>query len=95
MIAAKYRLFSAEPKLVSSRDTRTEEAAVLGISIWSPRDKSRMVGYRKLSGLDGGISPAKSAGVYRWRGVAIAIAVVLAREFAAAGPAPATAIDAG
>lgn len=26
MIAAKYRLFSAEPKLVSSRDTRTEEA---------------------------------------------------------------------
>jgi hypothetical protein len=61
MIAAKYRLFSAEPKLVSSRDARTEEAAVLGISIWSPRDKSRMVGYRKLSGLDGGISPAKSA----------------------------------
>ena len=61
MIAAKYRLFSAEPKLVSSRDTRTEEAAVLGISIWSPRDKSRMVGYRKLSGFDGGISPAKSA----------------------------------
>ena len=42
MIAAKYRLFSAEPKLVSSRDARTEEAAVLGISIWSPRDKSRM-----------------------------------------------------
>jgi hypothetical protein len=38
MIAAKYRLFSAEPKLVSSRDARTEEAAVLGISIWSPRD---------------------------------------------------------
>jgi hypothetical protein len=66
MIAAKYRLFSAEPKLVSSRDARTEEAAVLGISIWSPRDKSRMVGYRKLSGLDGGISPAKSASVYRW-----------------------------
>jgi hypothetical protein len=61
MIAAKYRLFSAEPKLVSSRDTRTEEAAVLGISIWSPRDKSRMVGYRKPSGFDGGISPAKSA----------------------------------
>ncbi len=61
MIAAKYRLFSAEPKLVSSRDARTEEAAVLGISIWSPRDKSRMVGYRKLSGFDGGISPAKSA----------------------------------
>ena len=26
MIAAKYKLFSAEPKLVSSRDTRTEEA---------------------------------------------------------------------
>jgi hypothetical protein len=61
MIAAKYRLFSAEPKLVSSRDTPTEEAVVLGISIWSPRDNSRMVGYRKLSGFDGGISPAKSA----------------------------------
>ena len=50
MIAAKYRLFSAEPNASKfPRHAHTEEAAVLGISIWSPRDKSRMVGYRKLS----------------------------------------------
>ncbi len=61
MIVAKYRLFSAEPKLVSSRDTRTpKKRPYSAFRFGSPRgDKSRMVGYRKLSGFDGGISPAK------------------------------------
>jgi hypothetical protein len=62
MIAAKYRLFSAEPKASKfPRYAHAEEAAVLGISIWVLLDKPRMVGYRKLSVFDGGISPAKSA----------------------------------
>jgi len=36
MIAAKYRLFSARPKVSKfPRYARTEEVAVLGISIWA------------------------------------------------------------
>ena len=85
MIAAKYRLFSAEPKLVSSRDTRTEEAAVLGISIWSPCDKSRMVGYRKLSGFDGGISPAASVELSRMLGSFRCIQTLLAVQKSGSG----------
>jgi hypothetical protein len=36
MIAAKYRLFSAEPKASKlPRSEHTEEVAILGISIWA------------------------------------------------------------
>jgi hypothetical protein len=36
MIAAKYRLFSAEPKASKfTRYAHTEEVAILGISIWA------------------------------------------------------------
>jgi hypothetical protein len=36
MIAAKYRLFSAEPKASKfPRYAHTEEAVILGISIWA------------------------------------------------------------
>src|SRR6266480_4040501 len=39
MIATKYRLFSAEPKASKfPRYAHTEEVAVLGISIWSPKE---------------------------------------------------------
>lgn len=39
MIVAKYRRFSAEPKASKfPRYAHTEEVAVLGISIWSPKE---------------------------------------------------------
>lgn len=45
MIAAKYRLFSAEPKASRfPRYAHTEEVAVLHFRFGPPRDKSRMVG---------------------------------------------------
>src|SRR6266550_4473065 len=64
MIATKYRLFSAEPKASKfPRYAHTEEGRYSVFRFGSPRDKSRMVGYRKLSGFDGGISP----GVFVYR----------------------------
>jgi hypothetical protein len=45
MIAAKYRLFSAEPKASKfPRYAHTEEVAVLHFRFGPPRDESRMVG---------------------------------------------------
>jgi hypothetical protein len=62
MIAAKYRLFSAEPKASKfPRHAHTEEVACSAFRFGPPLDKYLMVGYRKLSGFHGGISPAKSA----------------------------------
>lgn len=58
MIAAKYRLFSAEPKASKfPRYAHTEEVAVLGIfDLGRHAISPGWFGYRKLSGFDGGIS---------------------------------------
>jgi hypothetical protein len=49
MIAAKYRLFSAEPKASKfPRHAHTEEVACSAFRFGPPLDKSRMVGPREV-----------------------------------------------
>jgi hypothetical protein len=49
MIAAKYRLFSAEPKASKfPRHAHTEEVACSAFRFGPPLDKSRMVGHTEV-----------------------------------------------